>query len=467
MKVRFLHPAIGAFAVRLPEHGEMVVGRDGALADIEISWDAQISRRHAKLWLQDGELWIEDLGSRNGCWYGRTRLVGKTHVEAGSSVLVGETALVVPGADTEPVSQDPAETFEAMSPLAYSLAIADAATQPHTELASLDLISKDLDIDLPEPSAPPPIMPVVIGEPSPHRAVPYFVTPSRVAVRSDRTDLARLWREELSKGGLFVATDTPPPVGGRVQVRFDLDGSPLDLSAEVVVLVPASMDGHSPPGVGLHIPELQGPKGVALFAFIEGRTADVPAANAPPAAPSATAAIADALERGAQVLLRTEQNRLYAALAVAPDSDSKAIEAQVERLLAVLRGALPGAHPPQAARLDAAISAVQRAARVLGDPTSRLDYDFRAGHVRAQERIAAAREHRGPDVASLRRIWNRVHAKHIEQAARLTREAFQARQEHDLHRAVELGERALQMNPFFEELEKTVAVWRGLRASPR
>ncbi len=453
MKVRFLHPAIGAFAVRIPDGKEMVVGRGGHDADIEISWDPQISRRHAKIWVERDHLFIEDLGSRNGCWHGQQRLHGTVRLDRGSSVLVGETALLIPDEATQAPAMDPAETFEAPSPLSHTWAIADAATQPHTELAEIDLFSRDLNVDLPEPE---PVTPVVVGQPGARRALPYFVTPSRVAVRSDRSELARLWLEELSKGGLFVGTDAPPPVGSRVQVRFDLEGSPLDLGAEVVAVVP------SPPGVGLALPELLGMKGATLNAFIEGRTADVPGANAPdePTAPSET--LDEALERAAQVLLLTEQDSLYAALGVAPDSEMASISHRAEALVAQLQASLPGAQPPQAARLNAAIGASQRAARILSRPNSRLDYDFRAGHVRAHERINAARNGTGPSVADLRRAWNHVHAADIELAARITREAFQARQEHNLERAIQYGERALQMNPFFEELEKTVVVWKGL-----
>lgn len=460
MKVRFLHPAIGAFAVRLPEDGEMTVGRDGASADIEISWDPQISRRHARLSLEGGRLFLEDLGSRNGCWHGQQRLQGRVRLDPGTSVLLGETALLVPTTLDEASAVDPTETFEAIAPLTHAWVAADAATQPHTELAEIDLFSQDLDVDLPEPAAPSP--PPVVGTPSPRRERAYFATPSRVTLRADRTELARLWLEELSKGGLFVPTDTPPPVGSHVEVRFDLEGSPLDLGAEVVALVPASEGGTSPAGVGLALPELLGAKGATLSAFIEGRTADVPGVDVPDAPKASTADLEHALERAAEILSLTERGQLYAALRVTPECEPRAIVDASARARAALRDARPGALPPQLARLDAATQALERAEKILGDPATRLEHDFRTGHVRPHARVAAARAGAGPSVAELRRVWNRVHADQIELAARVTREAFQARQERDLARAVECGQRALELNPFFEELEKTVEVWKQL-----
>ncbi|MBI3930195.1 MAG: FHA domain-containing protein [Armatimonadetes bacterium] len=54
----------------------LTVGCTGGDADIELDGDSTMSRRHGRLWLQDGEVWYEDLGSSNGSWIGSVRLAG-------------------------------------------------------------------------------------------------------------------------------------------------------------------------------------------------------------------------------------------------------------------------------------------------------------------------------------------------------------------------------------------------------
>jgi hypothetical protein len=51
------------------------------------------SARHARISPQGGEWIVEDLGSTNGTFYGSTRLVDPTRVEAGVPVRVGRTVL--------------------------------------------------------------------------------------------------------------------------------------------------------------------------------------------------------------------------------------------------------------------------------------------------------------------------------------------------------------------------------------
>ena len=49
----------------VPEAGEVVLGREATLAQVVIPVPT-VSARHARLWWEKGELWIEDLGSANG-----------------------------------------------------------------------------------------------------------------------------------------------------------------------------------------------------------------------------------------------------------------------------------------------------------------------------------------------------------------------------------------------------------------
>ncbi len=68
--------------------GEMIVGRD-ATADVVIP-DAEVSRKHARLFLQGGGYVLEDLGSTNGSFVDGQRLMGPHALRAGETVMFGE-----------------------------------------------------------------------------------------------------------------------------------------------------------------------------------------------------------------------------------------------------------------------------------------------------------------------------------------------------------------------------------------
>ncbi len=61
-----------------------VIGRTGV--DIEFSDDPYLSPRHAELRIEDGKLFIRDLGSRNGTWF---FLEGAYRLQDGDLVLIG------------------------------------------------------------------------------------------------------------------------------------------------------------------------------------------------------------------------------------------------------------------------------------------------------------------------------------------------------------------------------------------
>jgi pSer/pThr/pTyr-binding forkhead associated (FHA) protein len=69
------------------DRGEAVLGRGDA--DIKFD-DVYLSPLHARLELRDGELWIRDLGSRNGTW---TFIEQPTKLNDGDVVLVGSQLL--------------------------------------------------------------------------------------------------------------------------------------------------------------------------------------------------------------------------------------------------------------------------------------------------------------------------------------------------------------------------------------
>jgi hypothetical protein len=55
--------------------------------------DDYASARHARIYTQDGEWFVEDLGSTNGTFIGPNRLTQPVRLEAGVAVRVGRTVL--------------------------------------------------------------------------------------------------------------------------------------------------------------------------------------------------------------------------------------------------------------------------------------------------------------------------------------------------------------------------------------
>ncbi len=69
-----------------------VIGRNGACA-LALVGDDEVSARHARLFVQDHRLLLEDLGSTNGTWLNGVRLFAPTPLREGDVLRVGQTEL--------------------------------------------------------------------------------------------------------------------------------------------------------------------------------------------------------------------------------------------------------------------------------------------------------------------------------------------------------------------------------------
>lgn len=67
---------------------EMFIGR-GPTCEVVIN-DLEVSRNHARIYLQGGEFWLEDLNSTNGTFVNGQRLIGPHLLRAGETVNLGE-----------------------------------------------------------------------------------------------------------------------------------------------------------------------------------------------------------------------------------------------------------------------------------------------------------------------------------------------------------------------------------------
>ncbi len=484
MKIRLMHPAVGEIAFPLKPGGSLVVGRLGSATDVEISWDPRISRRHCRLWERDGRIWFQDLASRNGSWIGSDRVSGVVRLAPGASVLIGETVLLIPAAksgeetvaeetherpatpaELEALEQLPPHFDEAPPTLAIrSAAALDAGTATMPPITESCASPAPSTMDLRGHAEPGPL---AHGVENKVRATPRFVSPTRVHIRAaHREELQDLWVRDISKGGLFVETTSAPPPGTPVEVELDTPAGRLTLRGLVVHVlseqIAASFGGK--PGVGVQFIDLGPQTRDAIQAYIEGCADRFERPEPGQSAGPTTDSLDQAVQRARKFLHDAEAIDFYAALELRPTVGAAKIEETLNHLHRSFSESARRAPPPQAARLEAALNLLGRARRILTQEEGRLDYDFRNGHIRAKERIAAAHSQTGPDLSTLRNAWNRVFPDRVDRAALLTRKAFASRQRQDFAAAIDAGRAALALNPFFEELEQTVEVWESVGA---
>ncbi|MEO1227581.1 MAG: FHA domain-containing protein [Myxococcota bacterium] len=498
-----MHSAVGEIAFPLKAGGSLVIGRLGSMVDVEISWDPRISRRHCRIWEKDGRIWFQDLSSRNGSWVDDARVSGVVRLRPGSEVILGETILRIPRIDEAEGSgvEDTHERELTKDEAAFLGALREAAETSSQSLPEPPPRNHTLPAraaaPLPEPPLPEPPIPEppppevappdtedaeVIASPtvdlrspsevqnlplsgptghSPVRGNPRFVSTTRVKVRArDRADLKDLWMRDISKGGLFVETKVPPPSGTRLEVQLETPAGTIQLEGTVVhVLTPemtASFGGQ--PGVGIQFMDLDPGTREAIQAYVEGLAQELSGGSQDLERLSEEES-EEVLQRARRFLHDAEKSDFYAALEIRPTAGVERIEEATSALHKRMSEAVERMPPPRAARVEAALNVLARVRRVLTHEDGRLEYDFRNGHIRAQDRLMNAQQGGSPGLATLRQAWNRVFPERVDRAALLTRKAFAARQRQDLAAAIDAGRAALELNPFFEELKQTVEVW--------
>jgi pSer/pThr/pTyr-binding forkhead associated (FHA) protein len=73
---------------------EVILGRSPACA-IALERDSFASSVHARIFEREGELWVEDLGSRNGTFVNGRQLVNPLPLQRGDQVKIGTTVFEV------------------------------------------------------------------------------------------------------------------------------------------------------------------------------------------------------------------------------------------------------------------------------------------------------------------------------------------------------------------------------------
>jgi pSer/pThr/pTyr-binding forkhead associated (FHA) protein len=141
----------------------IIIGRAPGCA-VYLPADGRVSRQHAQLRYEEGAWVVEDLGSANGTFVGRERVLGPTPLRPGDEIRMGQTALVLDNAErAAPPEAGGAELVgldtqvgegEGPNTLALRIALASLREDPE-EPAPLDLPPPPLDLPLPPPEGPP------------------------------------------------------------------------------------------------------------------------------------------------------------------------------------------------------------------------------------------------------------------------------------------------------------------------
>jgi len=100
-----LHAGADPYKAFNLEKTEMFIGRDMS-NDIVIN-DSEISRRHARLFLQGTNYVLEDLGSTNGTFVNGQRLVAPFALHPGETIMLGERISLTYEAYQKPVEPTP------------------------------------------------------------------------------------------------------------------------------------------------------------------------------------------------------------------------------------------------------------------------------------------------------------------------------------------------------------------------
>ncbi len=78
-----------------PFDREITIGRDDAVADACIALDRYVSRKHARVRIDEGSVLLTDLQSRNGTKLNGQSVVGDAPLPIGVPFIVGRTVLRV------------------------------------------------------------------------------------------------------------------------------------------------------------------------------------------------------------------------------------------------------------------------------------------------------------------------------------------------------------------------------------
>ncbi|MGD8318412.1 MAG: DUF4388 domain-containing protein [Myxococcales bacterium] len=96
LALRFISGKYQGGEFPLPESGEIVIGRSSELDMVLV--EDMVSRRHAKISVDNGDIFLEDLGSTNGSFVNGEKIT-RTKLAEGDRILIGTSIIKVVASD--------------------------------------------------------------------------------------------------------------------------------------------------------------------------------------------------------------------------------------------------------------------------------------------------------------------------------------------------------------------------------
>jgi Tfp pilus assembly protein PilZ len=253
----------------------------------------------------------------------------------------------------------------------------------------------------------------------------------------------RLLMKDISKGGLFIETDTPPDLESEVHVTIYTPDGKVKVVSTVVYTCgreEARKFGRVA-GAGLMFVYPNDEAIQSIEKYIDGLKERF----------THTIALGIeldfAMKEAGFFLDALDARDYYSALRVEPLEKEPQIRKSTSELMKVFTTDQPAATDEQNQYLNRAMEALMNVQGALVDPRTRMDYDFQSGHIFAKQRIKACR--RDPEVLSgLRAAWERNFPGQIR--ASETQASFAQRHEEvgELEASVSATEAALLLDPF-------------------
>lgn len=270
-----------------------------------------------------------------------------------------------------------------------------------------------------------------------------------------REGLQEMYAKDISRGGLFIATERRFQLREAIQVEIRVaDDDGLTLEGEVVhqVTPEQAQAWKGPVGIGVQFTSLDPAQKQALEDYLSGLRKR----------------LNQGLERAPfdsslleEVEAANRRNDLFAALGLGPSADAVQIllAIDVRQTTLVKQWQAPQIGENLRNRIARAIAGLERSSAVLSDPEKRLQYIYRTGLLKIEDLAVQAQE--VPEVGEeIARQWCKRYPEQAETGRRLEHLARQALQMGDLPGAQRSAELALKQNPFLFALRQDLAAWK-------
>jgi hypothetical protein len=226
---------------------------------------------------------------------------------------------------------------------------------------------------------------------------------------------------DLSIGGAFLACTIPCAPDRRMELHMQLPRHP---HAPEVVVVMAQVVRGSDDGLGVRFMQLSAELAGRLAALVQEGMDHVPGpmpwTASAPAVPHAVVAAPEPVDVDSLLsAVGLRERSIYELLRLDPLCPDQVLATGCQALIDRVERDGATAEGHRASSLMVLHTSLARLRPLWSDPVKRLRYDFRWGHVRAAERIDAARRGHGVSLKVLAEVWSSLYPERVRKAEAL------------------------------------------------